>query len=59
MVNDFKMYFDDIIFEWIPRVQNRVVHAMTTIGSSVDIPNNEPQYKVLVELLMMPSFNAS
>lgn len=37
MVDDFKQYFIEIIFEQIPRENNWVVDAMATIASLIDL----------------------
>lgn len=40
MIDDFKQYFTTITFEKIPRVNNKVVDAMMTIRSLLDMPHS-------------------
>lgn len=46
MVDDLKQNFQSIIFDQIPRAQNK---AVTTIGSLLDIELDIRKYKFLVE----------
>lgn len=57
MVDNFRLYFDNIYFEQVPRIQNKATDTMTTIGSLLDIPNNASQYEFLVEQLLIPAFD--
>lgn len=56
MVDDFKQYFTEIIFEQIGRENNRAADAMATIASLIDLPQNETQYEFLVDKLLAPSY---
>lgn len=57
MVNNFKQYFNVILFEKIPQVHNKVVDAMATIRSLLKIPNNVHQCEFLVENILIPTFD--
>lgn len=59
MVDDFKQYFVHITFEKIPRLDNRVANAMTTIASLLQIPNKQIHYDFLVERLFSPAYDNS
>lgn len=56
IVDSFRLYFDNITFYQVPRIQNKVADAMETIGSLLDIPNNVSQFEFLVEQLLIPTF---
>lgn len=56
LVEDLKEYLFEISFEKIPRVNNRLVDTMETIGSFLDIPKNILKHEFLVEKLLIPSF---
>lgn len=51
MVDDFKQYFVHITFEQIPGLDNRVVDAMATITSLLQIPDKQSHYEFLVDQL--------
>lgn len=56
MVDDFKQYFTQIVFEKILRDKNRVFIAMATIYSLIGMPQNQTRYNLLVDNLLVPSY---
>lgn len=56
LVEDYKEHFSKITFEQIPRIQNKGVDAMVTIGSLLNMPANETQFEFNIEQLMLPGY---
>lgn len=56
MVEDCKQYFNNITFEQIPIMQNKAANAMAIVGSLLYMPNNEIQFKFIVEQFMVPVY---
>lgn len=59
MVDDLKKNFQNITFDQVPRVQNKAVNAMATIGSLIVMESDSPKYKFLIEHLLQPDFETS
>lgn len=49
LVEELKQHFSNISFEKIPRVQNRVIDTMASMGSVLDMLNNGTQFEIVVE----------
>lgn len=56
LVKDYKENFSKITFEQIPRIQNKVANAMTTIGSLLNMPASETQFEFIIEQLMLVAY---
>lgn len=56
MVDDYKQHFSHIIFEQIPRLQNKVSDVMAIVGSLLDMSRNITQLYFMVEQLMVPTY---
>lgn len=56
MVEDYKEHFNNTTFEEIPRIHNKAVNAMATVGSLLNMPNNETQLEFIVEQLMIQAY---
>ena len=58
MVDDLKKHFLHITFQKIPWVDKKVVDAMATLASMLQMLENNFLYEFLVETLLYPSYNS-
>jgi len=49
IVEDLKQHFTEIVFQQIPRANNKAVDAMATISSMIAMPEYSPKCEFLVE----------
>ena len=56
IVEDLRQHFTEIVFQQIPRANNKAVDAMATIASMIAMPEYSPKCEFLVENLFTPAY---
>ena len=56
IVENLKQHFIEIVFQQVPRANNKVADAMATIASMIAMPEYSPKCEFLVENLVTPSY---
>ena len=57
MVDDMKKYFAHITFQQVPRADNKVVDAMATLASLLQMLENDLWHDLLVDTLHYPTYD--
>ena len=58
MVDSLRLYFTFISFKKIPRVENKVASAMSTLASLLQLEQHESRFEFLVEELHHPIYDS-
>ena len=58
LIDALRNYFTFVTFQQIPRVENKVVDAMVTLSSILQLQEHESQFEFLVEELRHPAYAA-
>ena len=58
MIDSLRWYFTFISFQQIPRVENKVVDAMATLASLLQLEQHESRFEFLVEELHHPIYDS-
>jgi len=59
LIDALRNYFTLVTFQQIPRAENKVVDAMATLASILQLQEHESRFEFLVEELCHPSYDSS
>ena len=59
IIEDLKQSFTSIVFQQIPRINNKEIDAMATIASMIAMPEYSPKCEFLVENIFLPTYEQS
>ena len=59
LIDALRNYFTFVTFQQIPRAENKVVDAMATLVSILQLQEHESRFEFLVEELCHPAYNSS
>ena len=59
LIDALRNYFTFVTFQQIPRAENKVVDAMATLASILQLQENESQFEFLVEELCHRTYDSS